>query len=79
LTVSLIEIDVGAGDLDLGQLDRQLVGGAVPAHIAVLKLRQVKLIANVAREDQRPLRADETAEPLLLARYHRDVARCEDG
>ena len=45
-----VQIDIGPGDLDLRQVHRQRVPrGAVPFNVARLKLRQIELVADIAR------------------------------
>src|SRR5205814_1975806 len=66
------------GDVDFRQFHLQRPARSVPGHVVRLELREVDLVANVAGEDQRPLRADESPEPLLLAADHRHVTRGKD-
>jgi hypothetical protein len=71
------KIDFGTGDLDVGQGHFQRLRSAVPAHVAGPQLRQVELVADVAGKDQRPLGANQPAEPLLPARSDGHIARDE--
>lgn len=43
-----VYIDVRTGDLDFRQLDAERAARAIPAYVALLQLRQVELVANVA-------------------------------